>query len=274
MKNPWNAVAEEVGLEGGAEAEKKFIKWRKKQSRYKRDVKKKEVSGTSSAAVQKAKMKREGVNYLSWLDIYTQPRKSKKSIEGELAVSQIASQVKENGGEFSDEQTDDSYQSTEDISQVNAHADGNEFEPSFLIESTPKPNNAKEKEKKNLKLTEKGNHQESTETEEMNILQSIGNAYRVAEQKDAYDVFGYYIATKMRRLTSSVDQETIEIMEHEITNVIEENHRMFRARSSQAAAMYAYNPAASYRSQIPPPPQLPFHTGQNFTEKLHQLDWY
>ena len=274
MKNPWNAVAEEVGLEGGAEAEKKFIKWRKKQSRYKRDVKKKEVSGTSSAAVQKAKKKREGVNYLSWLDIYTQPRKSKKSIEGELAVSQIASQVKENGGEFSDEQTDDSYQSTEDISQVNAHADGNEFEPSFLIESTPKPNNAKEKEKKNLKLTEKGNHQESTETEEMNILQSIGNAYRVAEQKDAYDVFGYYIATKMRRLTSSVDQETIEIMEHEITNVIEENHRMFRARSSQAAAMYAYNPAASYRSQIPPPPQLHFHTGQNFTEKLHQLDWY
>ena len=78
MKNPWNAVAEEVGLEGGAEAEKEFIKWRKKKSRYKRDLKKKEVSGTSSAAVQKAKKKREGLNYLSWLDKYTQPRKSKK----------------------------------------------------------------------------------------------------------------------------------------------------------------------------------------------------
>ena len=198
----------------------------------------------------------------------------KKNIEGELAVSQIASQVKDNGGEFSDEQTDDSYQSTEDISQVNTHADGNEFEPSFLIESTPKPNNAKEKEKKNLKLTEKGNHQESIETEEMNILRSIGNAYRVAEQKDAYDVFGNYIATKIRRLTSSVDQETIEIMEYEITNVIEENCRKFRARSSQVAAMYAYNPAASYRSQIPPPPQLHFYPGQNITEKLHQPDWY
>ena len=75
MKNPWNAVAEEVGLEGGAEAEKEFIKWRKKQSRYKRDLKKKEVSGTSSAAVQKTKKKRERLNYLSWLDKYTQPRK-------------------------------------------------------------------------------------------------------------------------------------------------------------------------------------------------------
>ena len=104
----------------------------------------------------------------------------------------------------------------------------------------------------------------------MNILRSIGNAYRVAEQKDAYDVFGNYIATKMRRLTSSVDQETIKIMEHEITNVIEENRKTFRARSSQAATMYTYNTAASYRSQISPPPQLHFHPGQNITKKLHQ----
>ena len=59
--------------------------------------------------------------------------------------------MEEIGGEFSDEQNDDSHQNTEDISQVNAHADGNESEPSSLIESTPKPNNAKEKEKKKLK---------------------------------------------------------------------------------------------------------------------------
>ena len=100
-------------------------------------------------------------------------------MEGELAVSQIVSQVEENGGEFSDEQNDDSYQNTKDIisqvnahadisqvnahadisqvnahadiSQVNAHADGDEFELSSLIESTPKPNNAKKKRKKEVK---------------------------------------------------------------------------------------------------------------------------
>ena len=99
-----------------------------------------------------------------------------------------------------------------------------------MIESTPKPNNAKEKEKKKLKRTEKSNRQESIETEEMNILRSVRSACRVAEQKDAFDVFGNYIATKMRRLSSSVDQETIEIIEHEITNVIEENRRKFWAR--------------------------------------------
>ena len=103
------------------------------------------MSGTSSAAVQKAKKKREELNYLSWLDKYTQPRKSKTNIKGELAVSQIACQVEENRGEFSDEQNDYSYQNTEGTTQVNAHAVGNEFQPSSLIEGTPKPNNTKEK---------------------------------------------------------------------------------------------------------------------------------
>ena len=51
-KNAWNAVTEEVGLEYGAEAEKEFTKLREEHSRYKRDLKKKEVSGTFSAAVQ------------------------------------------------------------------------------------------------------------------------------------------------------------------------------------------------------------------------------
>ena len=131
-KNTQNAVAEEIGLEVGAKAEKEFTKLREKYNRYKRDLKKKEVSDISSAVVQKAKKKREELNYLSWLDKYTQPQKSKTNIEGELTVSQIASQVEENGGEFSDEQNDDSYQNTEDISQVNVHADGNKLQPSSL----------------------------------------------------------------------------------------------------------------------------------------------
>ena len=138
-----------------------------------------------------------------------------------------------------------------------------------MIESTPKPNNTKKKEKKKLKRTEKSNRQEIIEAVEMNILRSVGNACRVAKQKDAFEVFGNYIATKMRRLSSPIDQEIIEIIEHEITNVIEENRRKFRARSSQAADMYAYNPAASYVSQIPPPSKLHSHPEQNITEKPH-----
>ena len=85
-KNAWNAVVEEVGLEDRPEAEKEFTKLKKKYSRQTRS-KEKEVSGTSSAAVQKAKKKRKELNYLSWLDKYTQPQKLETNIEGELAVS-------------------------------------------------------------------------------------------------------------------------------------------------------------------------------------------
>ena len=74
-----------------------------------------------------------------------------------------------------------------------------------------------EKKKKQLKWAEKSNRQESIETEEINVFRSVENACCVAEQKDAFDVFGNYIATKMRRLSSSVDQQTIEIIKHEIT---------------------------------------------------------
>ena len=63
-------------------------------------------------------------------------------------------------------------------------------------------------------------------------------------------------------LSSSVDQETIKIIEHEITNDMEENRRKFQARSSQTAAMYACNPSASYVSQIQPSPQLHSHHGK------------
>ena len=53
------------------------------------------------------------------------------------------------------------------------------------------------------------------------------DACHVAKQKHVFDVFCNYISTKMCGLSSSVDQETIKIIEHEITNVMEENRRKF-----------------------------------------------
>ena len=64
---------------------------REKYSRYKRDLKKKEVLGIPSAPAQMAKKKHEELNYLSWFDKYSQPQIWKTNIKGEVAVSQIAS---------------------------------------------------------------------------------------------------------------------------------------------------------------------------------------
>ena len=66
-----------------------------------------------------------------------------------------------------------------------------------MIESAPKPNNARKViARKVLRRT----------------VGSVRNAYLVAEQKDAFDIFGNYIATKMRGLNSSVDIEKIKIL--------------------------------------------------------------
>ena len=76
--------------------------------------------------------------------------------------------MEENGGELSDEQNYDSFQNTKYISQVSAHADGNEFESSSLTQSTQ--TTRKKKKKNKLKRTEKSNCQEIIDTEEMNVL--------------------------------------------------------------------------------------------------------
>lgn len=61
-----------------------------------------------------------------------------------------------------------------------------------------------------LKPIDKANLQESSETEEMNILRNVKNACRATEHRDAFAVFGYYIASTMRSLRSTIGQETME----------------------------------------------------------------
>ena len=64
----------------------------------------------------------------------------------------------------------------------------------------------------------------------MNILQNVGNAYHKAEHRDVFALLGDYVASIMRRLSSTVDQETM--------SVIEGNRRKLRRRSS-SIAMYS-----------------------------------
>ena len=73
-------------------------------------------------------------------------------------------------------------------------------------------------------------HQESVETEEVNTLQNVGNAYHKAEHRDAFALSGDYVASIMRRLSSTVDQETMSFTEG--------NRRKLRRRSS-SIAMYS-----------------------------------
>ena len=78
----------------------------------------------------------------------------------------------------------------------------------------------------------------------MNILQGAGNAWRTANQSDAFDMFGNYIASKMKAI------------KREIISAIEENHTKFKGVFNPIAR-YLDDPAAPYKSQIQALSQLP-----------------
>ena len=60
--------------------EGEFTKVRERYARYKRELIKKERSGTSLSSVAKAKKRSEELKFLKWLDEFTKPRKSVTNI--------------------------------------------------------------------------------------------------------------------------------------------------------------------------------------------------
>ena len=84
------------------------------------------------------------------------------------------------------------------------------------------------------------------EAEELSILRNINNASQTSAKRDSYDIFGDYIANKLRKLSTIVDEDTTENIEYEITHVLDENCRKFKSEQQSRV---------SYLSLIPPPPQ-------------------
>lgn len=72
------------------------------------------------------------------------------------------------------------------------------------------------------------------------VFKAGGNACCTSNQGDVFGMLGDYITSKVRRLSSNVDQETKEVIENEIISDIEKNRRIFMGRSIQIA-MYLCN---------------------------------
>ena len=97
----------------------------------------------------------------------------------------------------------------------------------------------------NLKRKRKAKEQTSNfELEEMAILWSVSNSCQLAQQRDSFDIFGEYIASKLRKLSTTLDEDLMEDIQHEITCVIQ-NHRKKHKENSEAILR-------NLLSQIPP----------------------
>ena len=60
------------------------------------------------------------------------------------------------------------------------------------------------------------------EVKEINILQNVSNACQSSAQRDSFNIFGDYVARKLRRLSNIIDDdimETIKQVQRKIRNV-------------------------------------------------------
>ena len=96
-----------------------------------------------------------------------------------------------------------------------------------------KPEKKKQKPVVRRRERTRAEEKRRVETEELNTLKTITEAAKastksgpsehekkVEEKKDAFDTFGVYVANKLRRLSEKLDEEDIEMLEHEITSSI------------------------------------------------------
>lgn len=227
-------------------AEKAFLKIRDRYVRAKRELKKKSTSGTSSAAVCKLKEKLDSLKYLAWLDIYAKPRASKSNLDDVMSDEEsigesIDDLVREN---FTDAMSD------EEMSPP-ITTGGNVKEKTPLKRSIDKKDIKQQKKPKKNK-TSSSETQESIDDEELNILRSVRQSMENSKktesknQEDKFKIFGDYVASKLRRLSTVLDEDQLEAVEFEITTVFEKARRGRQHQKSSLAQNSQYNLPYNY----------------------------
>ena len=148
-------------------------------------------SGTSSKVVQKAQSKLDSLQFMQWLEEDIRPRKSKSNVLSQEYVPE----------KFGD------------------------CEDSELDQDEPLPIIAKSQSKQKLetpKATRKANRSSSSkrtrknegiEDEEINLIR----ADAPIANEDGFDIFGKYVAEKMRKLSHSLTEDGMENIEFSIT---------------------------------------------------------
>ena len=84
----------------------------------------------------------------------------------------------------------------------------------------PKDKDFKSEERNDKRRKRKAKKDNDIEKEEMNVLRSVVAATQEPAKRDDFDLFGEYVATKMRKLSQKLDEDAIEIIEYEITTIL------------------------------------------------------
>lgn len=195
------------------EAEKEFTKLRDKYVRARKALQTQSCysqteSSSSFKAVSRAQEKYAHLQYLNWLDEYIKPRKPR---------------IEQNESDLDDINSIDvsiEYESEDDVK--------------FQIPGTMK----NEMKRKALPLPRQSGS--DVEKIEMTMQHSVSEI----NKRDNFDLFGEYVATKMRKLNRILNEDDMESVEHEITTVLL-NARSRRAPLPTQSWMSIYNNSMS-----------------------------
>ena len=58
------------------------------------------------------------------------------------------------------------------------------------------------------------------EKEELALLRTVASAVQDAEEENDFDLFGQYIAKKMKKLSARLDEDAMANIEYEITTIL------------------------------------------------------
>ena len=185
---------------------KAFNKLRDRFVRARRELSKEDQSGTSAKKIKCKKEKVEALQYLEWLYSQTPRRKSKTNMSV-IDVDEESEHNKENGKE-----TDFTREEDADI--------GGSTDALFHSPIPQKMPPAESNNNKSNKKVSKRRDEEGV----LVILRDIQNAAKIAteEKNDRFSVFGKYVAQKMKKLSSRMDNDALDEVEFRVTGLLEE----------------------------------------------------
>ena len=198
----------------GETAEKEFFKLRDRYARAKRNLRSKDKSGTSEKALRTAKLKMEEFKYLQWLEEFIKPRQS----NGTCSADDVDEGDEDAGESFDPDEEEVRRGILDVIGEEEYEAEKDEEMPgqSSLLNGAASqvPNKKKaaietpragQKSAKN-KLKQVSD-EDAMEKEELALLRTVANAVQDTEKENHFDLFGQYIAKKMKTLSARLDED-------------------------------------------------------------------
>ena len=195
------------------------------------------------------------MKYFQWIEEFMRPRKSKTNLaveENEHGKDESSEEEEEVVAKESDILSEvDGEESTSYSPNVTTSSEIAPIKPDKLQTKHNKPqtspgnpkirqNNSKGKNRR--QMDEDAN---PIEKEEISLLRTVPDAVKSNEENDEFEIFGKYVAEKMRKLSQRLDEDAIADVEFEITNTLQ-------------GARKAFQPQYPIQPQHPIQPQQPY----------------